>query len=243
MKLRFKYILYLCAWLVTAPVLQAQLSLSGYIDAGKNNVSGGLFIKTAFLTEYSFGRNMVRGGVQLDLLGPAENVLTATAFNFGREIRIRDIPFQIIGLYGYNRFSELMAENNIGLLGNISFDHFNFSLGTNFRTYGVTRHAADEYDFDRGDKIHENWNLMYLVGYKLKQDGHKWNVNLSVSNFDHFVIEQETNPVLFLRGTYEISAPVMLFVESWYKTAGSFNLSVNYFWFFFRTGVIWKIDI
>ncbi|MEA1886053.1 MAG: hypothetical protein U9N72_02440 [Bacteroidota bacterium] len=244
MKLRLlKYFLLSYVWLIAVPFAQAQLSLSMHLDAGKNNVSEGLFIRTAALGEYSFGKNRLRGGVQLDLEGAGTNFLTGASINLAREFSIREFPFEIQALYSHNRFSELLYEYNLGVLCNVNLHHFDLKLGTHFRTYGVTRTAADEYNIDSNKKIHENWNLMYLVAYHLKPDDNQWDISLSITNIDFFIIEQETNPVIYLRGEYKVSAPVKLFAESWYKTAGSFNLSVNYFGFFFRMGLIWDINL
>jgi hypothetical protein len=202
-----------------------------------------LFLKTAGIGEYEFGKNYAGGGVQFDLRSPGTNFLSAASMEIGREVSIRNIPFEIEGLFHYSRFSELLYEYNIGLLGNVKLDHFDFRLGTHFRTYGITWDAAEEYNIDSNKRIHENWNLMYMVAYRLKPPDHEWNVSLSVTNIDHFIIEQETNPVLFLRGEYRVSDKLNVFSELWYKTAGSFNLSVNYFGFFLRTGIVWDIEL
>ena len=45
---------------------------------------------------------------------------------------------------------------------------------------------------------------MYRLSYYLKPADDKWNVCLSVTNIDYFVINQETNPVLNLSGLYKI---------------------------------------
>ena len=42
----------------------AQTGVSGYMDLGSNNVSDGLFIKTAGLVQYQFGKNSVEAGLQ-----------------------------------------------------------------------------------------------------------------------------------------------------------------------------------
>jgi hypothetical protein len=68
-----------------------------------------------------------------------------------------------------------------------------------------------------------------------------WNIGFSFTNIDYFIINQETNPVINLQGKYDVSKSLTLFLESWYKSSGAFNLSVNSFGFFFRTGVLWKI--
>jgi len=84
---------------------------------------------------------------------------------------------------------------------------------------------------------------MYLIGYNLKPIDHDWNVGITITNVDHFIINQETNPVFYLHGKYQVSKPLTLFGEWWYKSAEAFNISVNHFGFFFRTGLVWKVDL
>lgn len=229
--------------LITSTGLEAQLSLSMYFDAGKNNVSEGLYIKTAAIGDYEFGKNYVGGGVQFDLKSPGTDFISATSLEIGREFSIKNFPFEIEGLIHYSRFSDLLYEYNLGVSGKVKLDHFDFRLGTHFRTYMITKDAVEEYSIEKHKKIHENWNLLYLVAYRLKPVDHEWNVFLSVTNIDHFIINQETNPVLFLRGEYRVSDPLNIFSELWYKTAGSLNLSVNHFGFFVRTGIVWDIEL
>ena len=47
---------------------------------------------------------------------------------------------------------------------------------------------------------------MYSFSYFLKPTDENWNVGLSVTNIDHFVINQETNPVMNLCGLYNASS-------------------------------------
>jgi hypothetical protein len=74
------------------------------------------------------------------------------------------------------------------------------------------------------------------------EQGNPWNIYLNLSNFERFIIEQEINPMLNLGFTWqkEQNAP-KLFADIWYQTAGFNNIRVNYFGWFFRTGVKWEI--
>ena len=44
-----------------------------------------------------------------------------------------------------------------------------------------------------------------------------------------------------LRFDYKINAPLSLYSELWYKSAGLMVIKVTYFGIFIRMGVIWKI--
>ena len=221
----------------------AQFQISTHFDFGENNVSEGIFIKNSYLGIYQFGKNKISGGCQFDLISRGTNFLTGSNLKVSRDFTIKEFPFEIQGLFMYNPFSELVRESIWGALVKIQRKHFVYQLGTNFRTYKVTGEAVDDYDQESDNKIRENWNLMYLLQYNLHPPDHKWNMGVSLTNIDHFIINQETNPVLYLHGHYTFTAPVTLYIESWFKNAGAFNISSNYFGFFFRTGILWKLDI
>ena len=53
-------------FLIVSADLMAQPGLRIYADAGKNNASGGLFIKSAALANYEFGKNRIETGFQID---------------------------------------------------------------------------------------------------------------------------------------------------------------------------------
>lgn len=226
----------------TSVEMHAQGLLSTYIDAGENNISEGLYIKTALFGQYHFVKTRIEGGIQLDVKSANSNFLTGISLKASQEFVIKEFPFEVQGLFMYTPFSDVIHESNWGMLINIERSHFNFQLGTNFRTYRITQKAAENYDINSSRSLHENWNLMYLVGYDLKPEDHTWNIGVSITNIDHFLINQETNPMLKFRGKYAISTPLTIYAESWYKSAGSLNISANYFGFFFRTGLIWKLD-
>ncbi len=243
MKSFFTYLTLVVIGLTTSVNLKAQAQFSIHIDAGENNVSNGLFIKTAGFGSYQFDKTEIGGGFQFNVKYPGEKTVTGSTFNVDREFSIKEFPFKIQGLFMYNPFSDLIHESNWGVVAKIEQKHFKYKLGTNFRTYRVTQKASNEYDVDSNNKIDEYWNLMYLIQYNLKTVDHNWNVGLTLTNIDHFIINQETNPIFYLHGRYRVNKPLTLFIESWYKSAGSLNISVNYFGYFFRTGLIWKLDL
>ena len=219
----------------------AQSGLSAYMDLGSNNVSDGFFMKTAGLVQYQFGKNSVEAGLQLDLISHNERVFSGYSLRVSRLLQIKEFPFEVQGFFLRTPFSDLLRETNWGMLLEMKHNHFAMRLGTEFRSFAFTRKAIDAYGYQEDERIRENWNLIYSFGYHLKPVDYPWNVGLSVTNIDHFVINQETNPILRLSGRYRVSLPLDLFMEAWYKSAGAFNLSVNYFGFFFRTGITWDI--
>ena len=222
--------------------LMSQSRVTFFNDIGQNNVSNGLYIKTGSLFSHQFGKNCIETGFQFDLKSNNKNIFSGYNLKISRQAQLKYIPFNIHGFYLWVPFSDVLRETNWGILLDMKRNHFVLKFGTGFRTFAIPQKAFENYGINTSSKIHENWNLLYSFGYNLKSLNNLWNIGLSVTNIDHFIINQETNPVFNLRGQYKARPPLDLFIESWYKSAGAFNLSVNYFGFFIRTGIVWDIQ-
>ena len=218
----------------------AQIGLTTYFDLGENNVSEGLYLKSAVLGSYPVKQMRIEGGMQYDLISAGSHFLSGVSLIVGKEMVIKNIQFEVLGLYMNNFFSGLAHESNWGALMNYEQNHFSGKLGTGFKTYEITPKARKRYDIESNTSIHENWNLMYLLQYNLNPKNSKWDLSAAITNIDHFLINQETNPMFNLCGGYNYSRSLSLFIESWYKNAGVLNISANYFGFFFRTGLKWE---
>jgi hypothetical protein len=83
---------------------------------------------------------------------------------------------------------------------------------------------------------------MYSFSYTLNPFEYVWNIAMTVTDIDHFLINQETNPVFNLKGSYRLTTPVCLFAEAWYKSSGITNLELNHFGFTIRTGLTWNFN-
>lgn len=221
--------------------LLGQKQVLGYLDMGSNNVSDGPFLKTAGLVTYDFGKYVVGAGFQFDLVSSQDNIFSGMGMNVSREIVLKEFPVQVRGFYLLNMHDGLLRETNWGFLAELNWDHFAMRVGNEFRSFAFTQEALDAYGYQKGERIRENWNLIYELSYHLKQSEKKWNIGIAVTNMDHFLINQETNPMFKLLGRYRVGLPLDLFAEAWYKSAGALNLSVNYFGFFMRTGISWDI--
>lgn len=241
MKFFSRIAIFITLTLFQVLTLFAQPQLAGYVDLGTTNVSDGFYMKTAGSGSYQFGSNRVSAGFQLDLVKSNPNVFSGLNLTAAREFSIRNFPFDFRGFYILTPFSDISRETNWGFSFVFLPEHFEIQIGTNFRTIVSRKKGVDRYNLDADDKIHENWNIIYSFGYFLKRSDNKWNIGLSITNIDHFIINQETNPNVNLNGNYQLNPSLKLFAEAWYKSAGAFNLSVNYFGFFFRTGIIWDI--
>ena len=228
--------------LLIAGGLSAQGSYSLLWDIGKTNVSDGYFAKALSLGNYDWDNYSFAAGFQLDLKSANPNTFSGASLQVGRRFSIYDQPIQAHAFFVLHRFSELLYETNWGLLAETRHDNFRFQLGTGFRAYRYTRDAIDEYNINTNKTLRENFVILYMMGYSLKPDDHHWSAGAAFTNIDRFIINQETNPLIMVHGTYRLTPRLRLDMEAWYKSAGAFNLSVNYFGFFVRSGLRWELE-
>ena len=208
--------------------LTAQTRGLGYVDMGSNNVSEGLTLKTAALVQYQFGRNSIEAGLQLDLKSDNSHVFSGYSLSYSRNLQVKEFPFQLQGFCIWTPYSGLLRETNWGILLSGSKNHFSLQLGNEFRSIVFTQRATELYGYSKDDRIRENWNLVYTIEFHMKPVEYQWNIGLAVTNMDHFLMNQETNPFFRIRGQYGLGSTLDLFMDAWHKSAGAFNLSVNY---------------
>lgn len=228
-------------FLLSAFLTKAQPSASAFIDAGHSNVSEGLFLKTDIFSTYKYSNYKFQAGMQSEIKSNNTNFLSGLYLSAQRGFTAGKLKLETQCFFTRTSFSGTLRETNWGLILRNKGNHFIFSIGTNFRTYSFSPEAASTYGMDSENNIHENWNVMYTATYNLKPEESKWNAGLTLTNTDYYIIEQESNPVFNINANYWFKQKLNIFMETWYKSSGAFNLSVNYFEFFVRTGVIWKI--
>ncbi|MBP7102133.1 MAG: hypothetical protein KBA86_02695 [Bacteroidales bacterium] len=211
--------------------INAQIDVRLQADIGKNNLSLHAFSNAAVMTSFYFTKNTFSIGSQLTI---SDNPLPAFYINYTRNIEIYKQKFDLKAFYTFDMFSEKLYEINRGLLAGYILPHFTFKIGTNFRTYRI---------FTNSDStINENFNFMYLVTYYINSPASNWNVGITLTNFDFFLINQETNPMFNIETFYTITPHLKVLFEAWYISSGALNLSVNPFGFYFRTACVCNIN-
>jgi hypothetical protein len=230
-------ILFSLASLCIDPVIKAQSSLEGYFDLGKSQVSEGFYLQFSDIGSFEKSKWGMDAGYQLGLVQP-QNVFFNSwyASPYGK-IRIGNIPLELGGEYLWTAISHDLRETNWILFARTTLTHWQLGLGTSTRIYRLSNKAADDAD----SRITEKWNIMYHATYMLKPYENRWNLSFSLRNYDHFIIQQENNPMYNLRFDYKLSTPLSVYSELWYKSAGLMVIKVTYFGMFFRIGLLWRI--
>ena len=220
----------------------SQVSESAYIDAGANSVSVGAFGRLASVTGYSMSNYEARLGLQTTMSSAERNVFSGLFVDVSGAYVIKDFPISVGLFFRYNPYSSLISETNFGLLASHRRDHLEVHLGYNSRIYSMNKNETDLSDLsDPDNHIYEWRNFMYKGILWLKPMDHKWNLGGSMTNYDYFLIQQETNPMLTALFQYDINLNWRLYSEVWYQGAGMLNLASNYYGFYFRAGFRWQL--
>jgi hypothetical protein len=221
--------------------LSGQPKINLYSEAADNSVSDGLYIRSALIGSYNAGKNHFEAGFENNLINGNGIILTGYVIDASRDFRIGKMQLNVKAFRLWTASSDILQQTNLGCTFSVSQKHFDLLMGTNFRTYRFRRKAFDElWIVENAGAIHENFNLMYSICYNIRSSYSRWNAGLTLTNVDYFLINQETNPFINLHGSFKIKPHVCLFAEAWYKNAGLFNISTNYFGYAMRGGITWK---
>lgn len=220
-----------------------QISLDSYVEAGSNAVSEGVYGDLSAQIEGRTGSFYTSVGGLLSFSNARENVLSAFLFTAANDFRLKTNIISLQGFYLWKPLSLDMQETNFGLLAKYKLEHFGFQLGMNSRFYNFTRSAILQYNF--ADSINttmwEPFNAMYRISY-FQQFTEKMGFEAAVTNFDRYIIQQETNPMILAGLNYKLNPALKFYTELGYMQAGLLNLHVNAFGVYLRGGVVWQIN-
>jgi hypothetical protein len=219
------------------------VNLNWYTDLAKNNTCSGFRGRMAVVTTLGIKDYQLKTGFLWTWPRQIEVNYSGWFVHAGGYFRIRKPTFEVTILYLVNLVSANVRETNLGVTLGYTGRHFSITLGNNSRTYLFLKKGYREKGLNEaaGNAIIEPRNFMYSFAWNLKPKNHPWNTMLRLTNFDHFLIQQETNPMLALLLPVQFGKNLTLCPEFWYQPAGLLNLQVNYFGYYVRLGVTWKL--
>lgn len=233
-------VLFICFILVQSN-LNAQVQLSAYSDIGHSNISEGIYLKTSANVLYKYRSLALQTDIQNDLISNNKTVFSGLNLNIAHYFSFKQKKYSIKTFFISTTLSNFVKERNYGAFISTENKHFNFKIGTGFKSIGFTRNTIETAGINSNQNVYEIFNPLYNFSYTLNKPTKPWNVGIGVTNMDNFVVNQATNPMTTVFGHYKLNESVRLTAEIWYKTAGAFNLHVNYFGLFFRPGIIWEL--
>lgn len=218
-----------------------QLSVENSWKIGENNTSQGTYLKTALSAYYQTENYAFNSQLQVDAINPQKRTLSGFLVNATRKTFSQKIPLSLSAQYLLLPFSTTLRESNFSLMAKGRAKGFSYTLGINFRTYAYTQQAVEDYNIEQ-QRLHENWGIIYQLGYTYISQREHWNVGLLLTNYDDFLINQDMNHFWRLKGQFKVSKKIQLYTECNYIKAGVFNSSSNYFGYYIKTGIIWHVN-
>lgn len=77
--------------------------------------------------------------------------------------------------------------------------------------------------------ISEPFKLLYRVEAFIRPETSCWNIGIALSNIDDYMMERPWNPVLYLRGWYDVNEHWRIQLAGKYKNAGMFHMNAHYY--------------
>jgi len=219
-----------------------QPSIISFIEAGQNKVVNRGYFCLAVIPSFDFKKNNIDAGVLWTFGGQREVNFAGLSLKATRRFSFLRQSFAISGSYLMEPFSNELRQINYSLILNYRVSNFQFDLGNNYRIYRLSKaFIRSNNNFSDNYKIVEPGNLIYTFQYSVKRKEESWNISVSLTNYDFFIIEQEKNPMVLLGGTYLIKQNISLFADLGLKYAGFSNYEIEFFGYFFRLGMEWNI--
>jgi len=224
--------------------LLPQINQQGYIDIAKSNVTDGVLFRAASISTLTVRSYHLQTGFLFSYSNQKSIRLNGSFLNLSGSFRIKKVLFEATLFYRNNPFSAMIHETNWGFMLACNSRHLSITLGDNYRIYKFTINPTPENNLKsvKSIRIVEPRNIMYSFTYFVMPIDHKWNASLTITNFDYFLIQQETNPMGACKLSYKLTSRLLLYSELWYQCAGVTNLQANYFGVNIRTGFVWKIN-
>lgn len=225
--------------LISLQTSKAQIIADISMLGGANYTSSGLYSDfaggiTAVISEWQFE---ARAGVTLS--NERENLFNELKMDVSRDFSIKEKPVTGHVFYLWQPFSAILHEHNAGIVFQHRSNKFSYDIGFNTRIFQLPNAYAESNDYTQVS-IWEPINLMYKITY-YHPFSDQWEFKTSVTNFDVFLIQQETNPMLITNLGYQLSTTSKLYLDLGYLQAGLMNIRVNYFGYFIRGGIQWKL--
>lgn len=217
----------------------AQLNLSLWGDAGDSQIDKNGY--TSLSGQVSFQKSAYKATLSYSTLFThwKETVANGLKFSIERQNKIQNFDFGASLFYLHKPISNELFEWNFGLLLSKAPGNWHLNLGVHYREIRLKSSVTQDYS---DGKIIEGLNLLYLAGYSIPFHSKNWDFQVALTNYDHFLLLQETNPMMNISVGFTGLNKLNLFSEFWYRTAGFNNIQVHYFGYFFRMGAIWQIN-
>jgi hypothetical protein len=230
--------------LSVAPDTASHPAARMFHDIGQNNISSGVFMRHGLGLGWQHKKLSLNTAVLLESVGGKDNAFAASAIDLGYKpaIAIKGFPVKAGVLLIHDNGMRNVKAMNYALFAEHHRKHWRFSGGLHFRHYYLSAKAIEQFQITENRAFAETWNPIYKLGYAFFYHDKPWQIVLNTTNIDFFYINQITNPMFNIIGSWIVKKDWQVMAALWYRSAGNLNASVNPYEFFFRAGITWKIN-
>ncbi|MDD3741500.1 MAG: hypothetical protein PHH30_09680 [Bacteroidales bacterium] len=222
---------------------KAQFKIEVFTGIAVNPVDRPCLISAGLSPGYEYKNFSMDYAMDFNINHRDNKAINAFATNLAYKINVKNNPLKFSLFYCNKPVSHMLIIHNTGLKINYSLKKWEFILGNNFNIYRFTDNAVEIYGIDDNQYLIEAANIMYSVKYFFMQNANPWNVYFNLTNFEKFIIEQETNPMFNLGFIWQKNNNYPeIYVDYCYQSAGLNNIRVNYFGWILRIGAKWEIN-
>lgn len=218
---------------------RGQISVDLSITTGNNQVSWGQYGKFAGKFSFVYSGWNFSAGTGTVFSAVRGGRLDVVRLSVSKGYRIKDKDITTVAFYQFAPFSVRLNDHTAGFLFNHKSKRWYYDLGVNTRFYAFTQQYKVVTNYGE-NTLWEPFNVMYRLTWH-KPIGEKFEINPSVTNFDQFIIQQETNPFILANFQYKFNEKSRIYFDAAYQQAGFFNIRVNYFGYYLRGG--YKINM
>ncbi|HLP04312.1 MAG TPA: hypothetical protein VK152_02680 [Paludibacter sp.] len=221
----------------------SQISNNSYIEIGSNYASAGTYGSLSSRFSSKSGNFETTAGCLFTIPATKGNAFSALKLGASNDFKLKRRKLNVGATYLFKPFSADLNETDFAILASYKTSHFGYALGLNSRIYCFNRAATVKYNFPDSVKtsVWEPVNLMYRISY-MDNILPKLNYEISVTNYNQYLFQQETNPMFLLNLNYKFGRKFQLYSELEYMQAGMVNIRVNYFGLCVRGGMVWQIN-
>ncbi|MBW7889648.1 MAG: hypothetical protein H3C48_01175 [Chitinophagaceae bacterium] len=220
-------------------VARSQMSADLSLTTGSNQVSLGQYGKLGGQFSYFYRGWNFSAGAGAVFSAAREKKLDAVRLSVSKDYVIKDKNITTVAFYQFAPFSARLNDHAAGLLFNHKSRRWYYDLGLNTRFYAFTQKYKGKAGYGE-NVLWEPVNVIYRLTWH-KPIGDKFEINPSVTNFDQFIIQQETNPFVLADFQYKLNVKSKIYFDVAYQQSGFFNIRVNYFGYYLRGG--YKVNI
>lgn len=235
-----KWLTLFVAILLFSTNTRAQLNAGIWGDAGSSQIDVNGFTSFSAEAAYSYDKYSFSAAYSILFSEWKETIHNGIKLDIGRNFELKKIPFRASILYLHKPVSNEIYEWDLGAFLHKKTGNWNYGFGGHYREIRLKKKYAEDYP---DTKIVEKFNLLYVLRYNIPLKTETWKLHATLTNFDHFLLLQETNPMVYVGAHYLGFKNFNIFSEFWYRSAGLNNIQVQYYGYSFRLGALWKFEI